>query len=80
MKLCLSYLKKYATQTVLCLICATLLAGCTTYKACQEAKQMFPSTSDCPSGHYQLNVTGHAPSCADEESIKEIKAVCGWYF
>jgi hypothetical protein len=55
------------------------LAGCATYKACQDVKQLFPKDKGCPSGYMSLSPSS-PPYCAEESTIKEIKSICGWRF
>lgn len=57
-----------------------LLGGCATYQGCKQLKQFYSPASECKSGYMVIGITGHAPSCAEQDEIDEIKKVCGWYF
>jgi hypothetical protein len=62
------------------LILILLLSGCGTYLGCRQVKQFYVEEKSCASGYLSLGITGHGPSCADEQEIKNIKAECGWMF
>jgi len=57
----------------------TLLSGCAMSKECKQVREFFKADSDCPSGYLQLEITGHAPTCADQDTIDEIRKQCGGF-
>lgn len=57
---------------ILIMACATMPSA----QDCEQVGYMFTKMPECATGWGVMGITGHGPSCADEQTMTEIRGLC----